>query len=87
MVCDPTGKIGPSFSPHSPPSKFQAKLSVQPGLLPHWLISWHMETASPVPGRFSFSFYKNTIPSQLCSQVEAAVRDFHVETEKLPSNL
>lgn len=30
---------------------------------------------------------KNTVPSQLCSQVEVAVHDFHVEIKKLPNNL
>lgn len=30
---------------------------------------------------------KNTVPSRLCSQVEVAVHDFHVEIKKLPSNL
>lgn len=74
------------FHPTAPPTKLQPKLSVQLGVLPHWLI-WHM--ASCVPIRFSFFFVLQnpTIPSQLCSQVEAAVHDFHVEIEKLPSNL
>lgn len=30
---------------------------------------------------------KNTVPSQLCSQAEVAVHDFHGEIKRLPSNL
>lgn len=50
-------KLVQVFHPTAFPTKFQPKLSLQPGLLPHCLISWHMGTASPLHGRFSFFFF------------------------------